>query len=83
SGTPVVDENGKILGIVTLTDLLRILDQIYKLKELEKRITGLKLSEMREEEKTRSKAKDIMNKDVCVTSEDNTIDDVMRMMFSK
>jgi len=83
SGIPVVDENGNVVGIVTLTDLLRILDQIYKWKEMEKRVAGLKLSEMREEEKSKAKVRDIMTKDVFTISEDGTIDDVMRMMFGK
>ena len=83
SGIPVVDGNGNVVGIVTLTDLLRILDQIYKWKEMEKRVAGLKLSEMREEEKSKAKVRDIMTKDVFTISEDGTIDDVMRMMFGK
>ncbi len=83
SGTPVVDKTGNIVGIVTLTDLLRILEQIYKWKALEKRMNGLKLSEMRETEKAKATASDIMTRDVATVSEDSTIDDVMRIMFTR
>ena len=83
SGIPVMDNTGNLLGIVTLTDMLRILDQIYVWKELEKIVTGFKLSDMCNEEKSKAKVRDIMTKDVFTISEDGTIDDVMRMMFGK
>jgi len=83
SGVPVVDKNGNIIGIITLTDLLRILDQIYKWREIEKKVSELKLSEMFEKEKSEAKVENIMTKDVFTISEDKTIDDVMRMMFGK
>ena len=83
SGAPVVDGAGNILGIITLTDLLRILDQIYKWREIERKVSGLKLSEMFEKEKLEAKVVNIMTKDVFTISEDKTIDDVMRIMFGK
>lgn len=83
SGVPVVDRDGNIVGIVTLTDLLKILSQIYRCKELEERVTGLKLSEMREKEKAKAKVRDIMTKDIVTMSEDRTIDAVMKLMFDK
>jgi len=83
SGAPVVNRDGYIVGIITLTDLLKIFAQIYRCKELEERFTGLKLSKMHEEEKTKAKARDNMTKDVVTISEDRTIDDVMKLMFDK
>jgi CBS domain-containing protein len=83
SGAPVVNRDGYIVGIVTLTDLLKILGQIYRCKEVEERFTGLKLSKMHEEEKTKTKVRDIMTKDIVTISEDRTIDDVMKLMFDK
>lgn len=83
SGLPVVDADGNILGIITLTDMLRVLGQIYEWKELEKRVSELKLSEMFEDEKAKSKVRDIMSKEVRTLNEDDTIEDVMRLMFSK
>jgi CBS domain-containing protein len=83
SGVPVVDKNNTIVGIVTLTDMLRILDQIYIWKELEKLVPGCKLSEMEQEEKAKAKARDIMTKEVYTINEQGTIDDLMKMMFTK
>ena len=83
SGAPVVDRAGNILGIITLTDLLKILDQIYKWRELERKVEGLKLSEMFEKEKVEAKVANIMTNDVFTISEDKTIDDVTRIMFGK
>jgi len=83
SGAPVVDNNGNIVGVVTLTDLLRVLDQIYKWKELEGRTEGLKLSQMYEEEKSKLKVKDIMTKNVLTVNEQETIDDLMKLMLAK
>jgi len=83
SGVPVVDDDGAIVGIVTLTDLLRVLDQAYKWKEFEKRVPGLRVSEIREEEKSQAKVRDIMTKDTSTINEDSTIDDLMRIMFTK
>lgn len=83
SGVPVVNRDGYIVGIVTLTDLLKILGQIYRCKELEDKFIGLKLSKMHEEEKTKAKVRDIMTKDVVTISEDRTIDDVIKLMFDK
>ena len=83
SGIPVVDNTGNLLGIVTLTDMLRILDQIYVWKELEKIVMGFKLSDMCNEEKSKAKAKDIMTKQVITIREDATIEDLTKVMFTK
>ena len=83
SGVPVVDSDGDIVGIVTLTDFFKILRQIYICKGVEKRWGGLELSETHEKKKTEAKAKDIMTKDIVTISEDASIDDVMRLMFDR
>jgi len=83
SGTPVVDCEGNIVGIITLTDLLRILDQIYGWKEMEKKDAGLKCSKIYEEEKKEAKVKNIMTKHVLTIAEDETIDEVMKLMFER
>ena len=82
SGVPVVEE-GKILGVITLTDLLRILNHIYEWKNLESKMKELNLSEMFEEEKLKSKASDLMSRDVFTLNEDDSLDEVMRLMFAK
>jgi len=83
SGVPVIDAKGNIVGIVTLTDMLRVLDQIYKWQEMERRIPGLKLSEMFTKEKSEAKVRNVMTKSVYTLDENRTIEDVMRMMFDK
>ena len=82
SGLPVTDQNGNLVGVVTLTDLLRILNRIYKWKGLERR-DGLepKFSDMFEHEKASAKVSDIMTKSVVTLSVDDALDDVMRIMF--
>jgi len=83
SGVPVIDAKGNIVGIVTLTDMLRVLDQIYKWREMERRIPDLKLSEMFEKEKSEAKVRNVMTKSVYTLDENQTMEDVMRMMFDK
>ncbi len=83
SGIPVVDQKGCIVGIVTLTDMLKILDHIYQWKELERKEPTLKLSEVFTQEKLNAKARDVMTKDVVTLEENSSIDDVMRVMFDK
>ena len=83
SGLPVVGADGDVVGVVTLTDLLGVLDRIYKWKALEKKTYKLKISDMLKEEKTEAKVKDIMAKDVLTLREDSTLEDVMRVMFER
>ena len=82
SGLPVVNDDGEIKGVVTITDMLRILGKIYELKESEKKShSDIKLSEMYEEEKQSAKVKDLMTKEVYVLKEDSSIEEVMELMF--
>jgi CBS domain-containing protein len=82
SGVPVVNEAGKIIGVVTITDMLRTLGKIYKLKESEMESQAdFRLSEMYEEEKQNAKVKDLMSREVHVLNEDSSIEEVMRLVF--
>ena len=81
SGIPVLTEIGHIAGIITLSDMLNMLNRIYKWKELEKGDSQPKLSEMSEQEKENAKVKDVMTNNVFALEEDDTMDDVMRIMF--
>ena len=83
SGIPVVDKDGKIVGIITLTDMLKILSQIYKWREIEKKAPELKLSECFEKEKLEAKVRNIMTKNVFTLEEDRTLEDIMRLMFDR
>lgn len=80
-GIPIVDESQTLIGIVTLTDMLRILDRIYQMKVLEQQEKESSLSDMFEEDKEKAKVQDIMTKDVVTLKEDDTLDDVMDLMF--
>ncbi len=83
SGLPVVDKDGTVVGVITLTDMLRILDQIYHWKEIERRVPEIKLSDMFEKEKTEAKVKSIMTKDVLVLDEGAPVEEIMRLMFDR
>jgi CBS domain-containing protein len=83
SGLPVVDKDGAVVGVITLTDMLRILDQIYHWKEIERRVPEIKLSDMFEKEKAEAKVKSIMTKEVLVLDESAPIEEVMRLMFDR
>lgn len=81
SGVPVVDESESLIGVITITDLLRLLNQIYQWKKLEKGEDGPSLRQMLEQEKTNAKVKDLMTKSILALSEDDTLDEVMKKMF--
>lgn len=83
SGLPVVDSAGKIVGMITLTDLLKILSRIYHWREMEDRNPELKFSEMFEQEKSGAKVKDMMTKEVITLEEDSPLERVMELMFSR
>jgi len=81
SGLPVVDEKGVIVGIITLTDLMKILSNIYRWKQLEKSSPELKLSEMFEIEKSNARVKDFMSRNVVTLCETDSMDEAARKMF--
>jgi len=81
SGLPVVDDDANIIGIFTITDMMRILGQIYELKESEKKHPDIRLSEMYDNEKSKAKVGNMMTKDVYVLNENDSIEEVMRLMF--
>jgi len=83
SGIPVADKHRNILGIVTLNDMLRVLNQIYIWREMGKKVPEIRLSEMFTEEKLKAKVRDVMTKDVIAMGEDATLDDLMALMFTK
>jgi CBS domain-containing protein len=79
---PVVDGQGNIVGVITLTDLMRILGNIYKWKEVEKSSPDMRLSSMYEMEKQNARVKDCMAKSVIALTENETIEDAARKMFN-
>jgi len=83
SGIPVVETGGKIAGIVTVNDILRILEEIYQWQDLEKKATGVKLSDLVGKERLNTKVKSIMTKNVYTLDENKDIGEAMRLMFTK
>ena len=83
SGIPVIDEKGALYGMVTITDMLKVLDDIYKWGEQEKKLSGLKIAEEFAAKKANAKVGDIMSKDVFTLPDESSLKDVMRMMFVK
>lgn len=82
SGIPVVND-GCLVGIITLTDMLRIMGQVHKWQELEKKISELHVSSEFENEKKKAKVGDVMTKEVITLDENNTIEDAMNLMFGR
>ena len=82
SGIPVVDDDGNIAGIITVTDILKMLQEIYQWQELEKSTTGLNISDLVGREELNKKVKDVMTKNVYTLDENKNISEVMRLMFT-
>ncbi|MFC1703914.1 CBS domain-containing protein [Candidatus Omnitrophota bacterium] len=82
SGIPVVNDQGDLTGIITLTDLIRMFESIHTWKQLEKRNAGLKLSEMIEQEKAQGIVRDYMTKNVLTLQADATLEEAMATMFT-
>jgi CBS domain-containing protein len=83
SGIPVVDGIGNIVGIVTVTDILRILQEIYRWQEMERSATRLHISDLVGKEELNKKVKDVMKKNVYTLDENKDINEVMRLMFNR
>jgi len=83
SGIPVVNADGKIAGVVTVNDILRILEEILQWQDIEKKATGLNLSDLVGKERLNVKVRDIMTKNVYALDENKDIGEAMRLMFTK
>jgi CBS domain-containing protein len=76
SSFPVADENGKLIGIVTMTDLFVLIDQVYQQSsssEFQKKIAQLKDRQV----------KDIMSKDVVTISPQSNMNDIIRFVVDQ
>jgi len=83
SGVPVVDDVGNIVGIITVTDILIIIRQIYQWQELQRDTTGLNISEFVDTEWLNKKVNEVMRKNVYTLDENKSINEVMRLMFTQ
>ena len=81
SGVPVVTEEGSVVGIITLTDMMKVLARIYQWKTLEKGDSTLSFSEKYEDEKNNAKVEDFMSRDVMTLTEDASLEFLHAKMF--
>lgn len=83
SGIPVVETSGRIVGIITVNDIFRILEEIFQWQNIEKKATGLNLSNLVGKERLNVKVRDIMTKNVYTLDENKDVGEVIRLMFTK
>ena len=79
NGVPIVDEEKNLLGIITLTDLLNIIDALFKKMDMNKEDHINHLKNLFKEKKV----KDFMVKKVESLKEDSSLTDIMNLMFNK
>jgi len=82
SGLPVVDDVGNVVGIITVTDILIIIRQIYEWQELQRNTAKLNISEFVDMEWLNKKVNEVMKKNVYTLDENESINEVMRLMFT-
>ncbi len=78
SGVPVVDSGAIVVGVITLTDLLKILSRIYQWINFQEQSQSTFRDRLKEE-----KVREYMSREVISLKGEDTIEDVMRMMFEK
>jgi len=83
SGIPVVDEKGTPVGVITISDILKMLKEIYQWQQIEKKATGLKISDLVGKENLNKKVADVMTKRVFTLSADKDVGDLMNLIFTK
>ncbi len=79
NGVPIVDEEKNLLGIITLTDLLNIIDVLSKKMDMNKEDHINHLKNLFKEKKV----KEFMVKKVESLREDSSLTDIMNLMFNK
>ena len=80
NGVPVVTKEGALVGIVTMTDILKILRDIYYWSELESVKPGLGVKDALLAEKEKATVETKMTTGVRTIKEDDTVEDVLRLM---
>lgn len=83
SGIPVVERDGRLVGVITITDILKIIKEIYQWQQIEKSSTGLKISDLIETESLNKKVSDVMTKSVFTLEAGRDVNDLMRLVFTK
>lgn len=83
SGIPVIESDGRIVGVITITDILKIIKEIYQWQQIEKSSTGLKISDLIETQNLNKKVGDVMTKSVYTLEPDRDANELMRLVFTK
>jgi CBS domain-containing protein len=83
NGVPVVDEGDTLVGIVTMTDMLKILRDIYYWAEIEKAKPGLGVKDALIEEKNNATVQTKMTTGVYTVSEEESVEDVVEIMCKR
>ena len=79
NGVPIVDEEKNLLGIITLTDLLNIINVLSKKMDMNQEDHINHLRNLFKEKKV----KEFMVKKVESLKEDSNLTDIMNLMFNK
>lgn len=80
NGVPVAIKDGTLVGVITMTDLLRILKDINYWDAIEKLKPGLGIKEAFASEKEKSTVAKKMTKQVNTVTEDDSVDHVLDLM---
>jgi len=80
NGVPVVTKEGALVGIVTMTDILKILRDIYYWAELENVKPGLGVKDALMAEKEKATVETKMTTGVRTVKEDDTVEDILKLM---
>jgi len=80
NGVPVVTNEGALVGVVTMTDILKILRDIYYWSELESVKPGLGVKDALMAEKEKATVGTKMTTGVRTVKEDDSVEDVLKLM---
>ena len=83
SGLPVMDSSGELIGVVTVTDMLKMLNDIYRWSELEGGDPDLGISKEFEDEKAKATVEKTMTRRVFTVEEEMDVREVLRLMFDQ
>lgn len=83
SGIPVIERDGRLVGVITITDILKIIKEIYQWQQIEKSSTGLKISDLIETQSLNKKVGDVMTKSVFTLEAGRDVNELMRLVFTK
>lgn len=75
TGAPVVDDDGKLIGIVSSTDVIRAIDHLIRVH--------VSIDEQKEDKGMFNWVEGVMTSKVITTSEDDDVQDVFRLMVER